>query len=128
MAEKTHFYAVLHFARVLSHFSMHGSTGVQEQSTSSINLPQGLAVTAGFRTFVLLPTLPPSHSLLLQAFSSFLFFFFENDDTRHKEITIPDIIAKLESILGVLFLGWVENGTEFLVVTAASQNNQEALK
>lgn len=55
-------------------------------------------------------------------------FFFENDDTRHKEITIPDIIAKLESILGVLFLGWVENGTEFLVVIAASQNNQEALK
>uniref|UniRef100_A0A3B4H5I8 Leucine-rich repeat and fibronectin type-III domain-containing protein 4-like n=1 Tax=Pundamilia nyererei TaxID=303518 RepID=A0A3B4H5I8_9CICH len=83
---------------------MHGSTGVQEQSTSSINLPQGPAVTAGFRAFVLLPTLPPSHSLLLQAFSSFLFFFFENDDTRHKEITIPDIIAKLESILGVLFL------------------------
>lgn len=81
---------------------MHGSTGVQEQSTSSIDLPQGLAVTAGFRAFVPLPTLPPSPSLLLQAFSSFLSFF-ENDDTRHKEITIHDIIAKLGSILEFYF-------------------------
>lgn len=81
---------------------MHGSTGVQEQSTSSINLPQGLAVTAGFRAFVPLPTLPPS---LSPAASIFIlpFLFLENDDTRHKEITIPDIIAKLESILEFYF-------------------------
>lgn len=49
---------------------MHGSTGVQEQSTSSINLPQGLAVTAGFRAFVPLPKLPlsPAASIFILPF------------------------------------------------------------